>query len=363
MKVFHIVSNKVWGGGEQYVFDLCQHLIADGNEVEILCRDVKSVTDKLSKLDINITLSPLRGIVDTASAYRLAAIIGKQSCAVHVHNFKDAFTAAYARILSRNKNMRIIVTRHLVKKGKTGMLYSWLYRQIDAIIFVSNLAKQEFLLSNPKIKAEKLHVIHNSIVLRNHTENVEDLRKTLGIPAENTLLMYHGRLAKEKGVEVLLKALAKISSKDTHLIMIGTGDEKYVASLETTAKEQGIADRLHLIGFRNNVLSYIKQADIGVMPSIARESFMLAGLEYMSQGKCLITTDNGGQKEYIADGVNAFLCKADDIDSLTSTLNKVIDDVSIREKTGKKALESFETSLKYDVFYGNILQLYNNIIK
>ncbi len=363
MKIVHIVSNKVWGGGEQYVYDLCQHLIADGHEVELVCRKVKSVFDKLSTLGINISILPLKGIADLISATRFAAIIGKKPCIVHVHNFKDAFTAAYAKIVSGNKDMRIVVTRHLVKEGKKGLLYSWLYKQIDAIVFVSNLAKQEFLSSNPKIDNEKLHIIHNSIVLRNDAKDVEDLRQTLGIPAGSILLMYHGRLAKEKGVEVLLKALAKVSSTGTHLIMIGTGDKEYVASLESIAKEQGIANRLHLIGFRNNVLSYIRQADIGVMPSIARESFMLAGLEYMSQGKCLITTDNGGQKEYISDGENAFLCKADDVDSLASTLNKVINNVSLREKTGQKALESFETNLKYDVFYSKMLQLYNNIIK
>ena len=38
MKVFHLVSNKEWGGGEQYVYDLCQRQMADGLSVSVFCR-------------------------------------------------------------------------------------------------------------------------------------------------------------------------------------------------------------------------------------------------------------------------------------------------------------------------------------
>ena len=41
MKVFHLVSNKEWGGGEQYVYDLCQRQMADGLSVSVFCRPVE----------------------------------------------------------------------------------------------------------------------------------------------------------------------------------------------------------------------------------------------------------------------------------------------------------------------------------
>ena len=37
MKIFHTISNKEWGGGEQTVFDLSRRQLADGIEVEIFC--------------------------------------------------------------------------------------------------------------------------------------------------------------------------------------------------------------------------------------------------------------------------------------------------------------------------------------
>ena len=51
MNVVHLVSNKVWGGGEQYVLDLCRRLEADGHSVAVITRGREAVDTPLSKPD------------------------------------------------------------------------------------------------------------------------------------------------------------------------------------------------------------------------------------------------------------------------------------------------------------------------
>ena len=91
MKVIHIISNKVWGGGEQYVYDLARRLVSDGHEVELVARQIPSVWDKLKSL--NVPLTPLT----------FNNLLKMQADVVHVHNFKDARKVAWARMLSGKK--------------------------------------------------------------------------------------------------------------------------------------------------------------------------------------------------------------------------------------------------------------------
>ena len=57
MKIFHIVSNKEWGGGEQYVYDLSQRQMAEGINVTIFCKPVEAIMQKYQ--EAGMTVIPL----------------------------------------------------------------------------------------------------------------------------------------------------------------------------------------------------------------------------------------------------------------------------------------------------------------
>ena len=138
MKIIHLGSNKVWGGGEQYVLDLATTFAAKGNDVSIVSRNINAVTHRFTDAGLPVTTMALKGDIDIISPIKLARLIGKeQPVVLHVHNFKDATTALRARTLSRNSNVRIVMTRHLVKPAKKKSLYN----RLDAMIFVSHLAR------------------------------------------------------------------------------------------------------------------------------------------------------------------------------------------------------------------------------
>ena len=100
--IIHLVSNREWGGGEQYVYNLCQHFAADNYNVTIFCRPVKQVMERFALLNIAMHKLPLKGMFDLYSAVRLSSFLKNKECVIHVHNFKDAFTAA-PKILSYSK--------------------------------------------------------------------------------------------------------------------------------------------------------------------------------------------------------------------------------------------------------------------
>ena len=359
MRVIHLVSNKAWGGGEQYVYDICRHLAADGHDVTIIHKPIPVLRDKLSQLNIPLHEMSLGGILDLESARRLSRLIASGSSILHVHNFKDAFTAAYARKISGNPLVRIVLTRHLVRPGKRSFMYRWLYRQLDRIIFVSKLAQDRFLEGMPQSVRDKSTVLHNSITIPDSI-TAPDLRKQLELPADSTILMYHGRIEQEKGIDILVKAFAAVRADNLHLVLVGTGSQEYSQSLNESIQNQGLHDRVHFTGFRSDIIACIQEAGLGVIPSIVAEACPLSCMEYMSQGKCVITTCNGGQAEYIRDGVTGILVPPADTQALADAITRAVT-THEADTIGQAAARWFSTNLSYDVFYSRLTDIYKKL--
>lgn len=347
MKICHIISNKVWGGGEQYVYDLCRHLKADGHEVELLVRPTPAIMQKVSTLGIKVGKLSFMNLIAT------------NADVVHTHNFKDARLAAIARTFGR-KHWRLIVTRHLIRPAKTKWIDSWLYGRIDRLIFVSKLAMDTFLSSGPKIDESRICVVRNSICPITE-EDCEDMRKEgitdlrRQLPPGTGILMYHGRIAEEKGLITLVQAMGKLRTLPLHLFMIGTGDKEFNEILQSEIDKSGIRARITILGFKQNVMPYVRQSDIGIVPSIVRESSCLSCMEYMSAGKCVVTTNNGGQAEYITNHKDGVLVNPGEADELADAITYAIEN---RHTLGAMARQTFEKELSYNNFYKQITSIY-----
>ena len=355
--IIHIVSNKEWGGGEQYVLDLASRQKADGISITVVCKPVEATRRKYEEAGLRVLALPLGGALDVRSALALARELSAPT-AIHAHNFKDAFTACYARRLSGCKDVRVVMCRHLTRKGKNTLLYRWLYRQLDCLCFDSELSRSEFLSTQPTIDERKLRIVHTSVVVPEHIEAV-DVRDKYAIPANAVIAMFHGRLDPEKGLDTLLEAMSLLNSPlSFFLVLLGRGSDEYTAHLKQKASELGIADQVIFAGFQHSVLPWVAAADVGILASTVSEGCPLSPQEYMSQGHPVIVTDNGGQREYVIDGQNGLLVPPGDAQALASALSRLTTDASLRQRLGQQAREDFYDHLSYEHFYQQIKGIY-----
>ena len=349
MRIIHLVSNKVWGGGEQYVLDLAKEFAARGCKVSIVSRDIDAVTGRFKAAGLPLTTMALKGAIDIVSPLRLARMVaGDEPVIIHVHNFKDATTAVRARALSRNRNVRIVMTRHLVKQAKR----STLYNRLDAMIFVSQLACNEFMSGTPAIDATKVHVIHNSIKL--------PPAATVSSPNEGLTYMFHGRLSPEKGIDTLLQAFAMADMPHARLVIAGSGNKEYVERLHDMALESGIAQQITWAGHVSDIHPLIEKADVGVCPSHVREAGSLSVLEYMAHGKPVVASNNGSQPEYITHGKDGLLVQPGDVAALAAAI-KSLGDAQQRQAIGKAAQKTFEERLAFPIFIEKIEKVYRAV--
>ena len=130
------------------------------------------------------------------------------------------------------------------------------------------------------------------------------------------------------------------------------------AKVGRLATELGIADKVVFAGFQHPVLPLVSAADMGVLASTVSEGCPLSPQEYMSQGRPVVVTDNGGQREYVVDGRNGLLVPPGDAQALACALSRLAADASLRQRMGQQAKADFDDHLNYDHFYQQIKTIY-----
>ena len=364
INVFHIVSNKHWTGAEQYTYDLVERLRKDpAFYVEVVCRKHPNVLKQYRRLEIPVSILPLKGVTDIDSPVRFARLLRKGQNIIHVHSFRDAFMAVMARRISENRDTRVIVSVHGVYKPKKNYMYTKLYKAIDCFVFSSKMACDAFLGKAKKQYADRTVVIRDSVCDSHLGTPVPDLRRELGLDSHQALIMYHGKLSAEKGLDTLLSALTRVDKAKYHLAIIGEGQPKYKAKIKGFIVANGLLHNVTLLGFRDNILEYLRQADFGVLPSIQPEALGITNLEYMMAGKAHISSNNGAQPEYVTDGVNGILVPPGDEQALADAINRLLTDKASRSRMGAQAQRDFETELDYPGFYQKMTDLYRHLLE
>ena len=163
------------------------------------------------------------------------------------------------------------------------------------------------------------------------------------IPVKEKIVMACGRLEvwDVKGFDLLIKAWGLVGRQypDWRLQIVGADDGKSEKYLQGLARESHIEQQVDFLGFREDVVSLYKKAEIFVLSS-RYEGFGMVLIEAMSQGCACIACDyKGRQKEIIEDETQGIICPADNLNALADSINKMISDAEYRNRCQLGALE------------------------
>ena len=184
------------------------------------------------------------------------------------------------------------------------------------------------------------------------------------IPTDKTIISYIGRLDAEKHISVLIDAFAQLRSRTEtplHLLIVGSGTD--AERLKNRVYEHGIRDNVSFTGrvTDEEIVELHKVGDVFCMPSPA-ELQCIAALEAMASGKPVVAVDAGALYELCQDERNGFLCRKDDVEQICDSLQKLVDDKTLRTKFGK---ESLKIAATHDIEHtlDQFEAIYKNLIK
>jgi glycosyltransferase involved in cell wall biosynthesis len=243
---------------------------------------------------------------------------------------------------------------------------SKLIKNTSNIICVSNYIANQI--------SKKLNTVDNISVLKNCIDHskfkiqISDeiknaLREKYKIQNDERVLLFAGRLTKEKGVKELLLSLQNIQYKNYKLLVIGSAffgtkiKNKYEKEIIEAIRP--IKNKVILTGFVDyEEIPYLYNiADLSIVPSIWKDPAPLVIIESLSAGLAIITTETGGIPEYVNE-LCAFIIKINSnlINNLTITIDKILHNNNLLSRMKK---ESLLTSDKYtlDDYYFNLISL------
>lgn len=152
---------------------------------------------------------------------------------------------------------------------------------------------------------------------------------------DNTIL-FVGRLAKEKGAEVLIQAMPHIMQHhpDVELLIIGDGPLR--SSLEALAKELGVASRLRFVGAIPNqeLPRYYQEAALVALPSL-NEGFGLAAAEAFACARPVVASNIPSLLNFIQEGINGMLFPTGDAKALAEKIAWLLANPSVRDSMGQ----------------------------
>ncbi len=152
------------------------------------------------------------------------------------------------------------------------------------------------------------------------------LRESLGLPQNSEVILFLSRLASKKGLDLLLPAFARLHRPDCHLILAGSGDPAFVASLKDFASTLGIGGRVHFPGFvaGEQRSLFFGGADVFALPS-RNENFGIAVLEALSAGTPVVISEGVAFAHRFAADRIAALCDMTP-DSIAAAIGATLDD-------------------------------------
>jgi glycosyltransferase involved in cell wall biosynthesis len=187
--------------------------------------------------------------------------------------------------------------------------------------------------------------------------------------AKTVNLVTVGRAVSKKGIDSLLKALAKLPD-DLHWHWTHIGGGPLKGELEALAISLGIAEQCDFKGAlpQSEVLETYRNSDLFILPSRIDESGDRDGLpnvivEAQSQAMAVISTNISGIPELIQSGTNGLLIQPDKIDDLASAIETLSRDVKLRNQMGKAGEERVRSEFSHKQTIGDIILLLNKSLK
>ncbi len=205
----------------------------------------------------------------------------------------------------------------------------WALRRSTAVVAVTEDLRQRAL----QLVNRPVMVIPHGLRLRDaHYLTREEARRSLGLPEDNPVVLYVGRLLRIKGPHHLLRAFPAVLGRFPHALLVVVGDGEERTELETLAHGLGLDGRVRFAGARphGDVIRFMRAADVFVLPSLV-ESFGIVLLEAMSCGLPVVASRVMGIPYLVEDGENGFLVPPGDEAALADRITALLQDRGLRE--------------------------------
>lgn len=334
------------GGLSRHVYDLSRFLVRAGAEVHVATISANGVPGRSLEEGVRIhrvTVEHPNGgeFIHWMLAFNLAlmdrcrALIedeGLRFDVVHAHDWLVGYAAGYVK---ERYGLPLAATIHATEHGRNGGIFNELQRQISDIEWRLTYDASRVIVCSTYMRRElqtvfslppgKVDVIPNGVDPDNLDVSALTSSNRRFDAGYERVVLYVGRLVREKGVQTLIEAAPAIfgQCEGARIVVIGKGP--MMDELRRMAHTFGVQDRVLFTGFvsdqeRN---AWLRRADVAVFPSLY-EPFGIVALEAMAAGIPVVVSDVGGLGDVVEHGRNGLKMNPGDAGSLCAQVCDIL---------------------------------------
>jgi len=242
--------------------------------------------------------------------------------------------------MGRVKNLNLAAGDRAESSGRI-CAESEIVRLADRL--VANTAQErDELIGLYGADADRVDIVHPGVDLEVfRPQPRSDARHRLGLPADERIVLFAGRLQPHKGPDVAIEAISRLDATVRLAIVggpSGTGAE-HPEALAELAERLGVTDRVSMVPpvDQRQLADWYASADAVCIPSHS-ESFGLVALEAQACGRPAVAAAVGGLPTAVVDGVTGVLVEGHDPADYAAALATILNDEALRDTMGAKAV-------------------------
>ena len=370
IKVLFVLPQLGAGGSERVVLDLARNLNKDLFEVFVIFFQGGALEKPLGQVCKKLFHVIKKPGFDLVAMWKIGRIIKENGIqVVNAHHYMPFFYSfPGAKIFQQRK---LIFTQHSVPEvealisSKHNILFKWMLFKVDAVIGVSkeiaDSFKENFLFHEKKILG-----VPNGVDLERFSgsEDRNQVRADLGLAPDHFVVGTVANFRRVKNHACLIRALCRLkgSYPKMRLLFVGRGfpgdKENSEKDIRQLIEDNELEEQVVFAGYREDIPRIFTCFDVFCLPSFS-EGLPVSVLEAMAAVVPVVGSNVRGIREVVSTGKTGLLFPSDDDNSLSSTLEKLVNNPELRERLKENAYAYVTTThglkewiLKYEYLFG-----------
>lgn len=336
LRILHVTDSAGVYGAESVILDLCTELRGMG-QLPVIASigdthcDEKPIERAARERGFEIRAVRMEPGPNPRGAFTLLRLAKDEGAdVIHTHGYKSNILLSF--LPKRWRFAPLVMTVHgytdvtmLDRMALYNRLDRLALRRADRVVLVHQGMAAKSGLSRPY--DPRWRVIENGIHTGNPSESTGDLDPQILRLCEGRSLVIGavGRLSREKGFDILVRAAAETLRRDERAVLLILGEGAERPALERLSARLGVADRVLMPGYRSRAKDYFPLFHLFVLPSLT-EGLPITLLEAMHAGVPIVATRVGGVADVLDHGRGGVLVQPGDSRVLAEAIRRCVDD-------------------------------------
>lgn len=362
-KIIHTTCHTDWGGLEKRVLNESLWMADKGHQVIIVAPENTPLLQRAKGYGLKLYPMSFKRLSALSDYRRLIRIFNQEKPhIVNTHGNTDSKIALPAA------GKALVPCRILSRHISTPVNNSWynrrLYKKLSHYTFTTADYTRRHLQDVFNLSDQQAFSIPSGIVEPENLNPKDGERSVLAAKLNldpcTRFIGFAGRVSQDKGVDTLLKGFQKAAAHiPHHLVIAGTGETAFLSRMSALARDLNIENKVHFIGFQENVWPFYRALDCKILPSIF-EGIPQVLIEAMYALCPVIGSRTGGIADIIIHNETGLLFEVGHPQELCRMILKIIENPTKTLERSQNAEQKVKNGHTIDIMGQKIIRIYRD---